>query len=432
MGNSTMPPWNDRTASGARAGPLRVVHVAAVPEMLLFLAGHLSDLAARGVDVVIVASPGPALGRLAESEGVASVAVPMTREITPLDDLATLVRLTRTLRELRPDVIDVHTLKAGLLGMIAGWLAGVPVRIYHLHGLRHVTTSGLRRSILRASERITSTLATRVLCVSRSIARVAVEEGLVPARKMAVLLGGSIAGVDATGRFVAPRDDGERRAARAALGLPPDARVIGFVGRLVRDKGVAELAEAWRALRESDPDLRLLILGEREAGDPIPDALAASLSEDPRVLLAGYDLDTPRYYRAMDVVALPTYREGFPVVPLEAAAMGLPVVATDVPGCVDAVVHGVTGTLVPPRDVPALAAALRTYLADAELRRGHGAAGRERVLRDYDSRRLWDALHDEYVRLASGLRRREAGQPAAADGEPGSGASRGARLRSRP
>lgn len=384
--------------------PLRIVHLSAAPEMLGFLEGHLADLAARGIDVVLVASPGPVLDELAAAEGVDRVGVPITREIAPLHDLASLARLVRTFRALRPDVVAVHSLKGGLLGVVAARLAGVPVRVYHLHGLRHVTTSGARRALLRACERLASRGATRVLCVSRSVARAAIAEGLVPARKAAVLLGGSIAGVDAAGRFAAPRDDGERRAARVAAGLPPDARVVGFVGRLVRDKGIAELAGAWRVLRERHPELRLVLVGAPEAGDPVPAEAAAALAGDPRVIATGRVRDTPRWYRAMDVLALPTYREGFPVVALEAAAMGLPVVATAVQGCVDAVVPGVTGALVPPRDVPALAEALDAYLGDPELRRSHGAAARARVLREYAQRPLWDALRGEYLRLVAEAR----------------------------
>lgn len=388
------------------ARPLRVVHLTAVPEMLLFLQGHLADLAARGFDVTVVSSPGPLLDRLAASEGVRRVGVPISREITPARDLVSLLRLTRAFRSLRPDVVDVHTVKAGILGVVAARLAGVPVRVYHVHGLRHVTTTGIRRAVLRACERLTARLATRVLCVSRSVARDALAEGLLPPAKTAVLLGGSIAGVDATGRFVAPRDEGERRAARVAVGLPADARVLGFVGRVVRDKGIVELAAAWSILREAHPDLRLVIVGPREQGDPIPEEVAAALARDPRVVLAGHVRDTPRWFRAMDVVALPTYREGFPVVTLEAAAMAIPVVATEIPGCVDAVIQGVTGTLVPPRDARALAAAIGAYLDDPGRRRAHGAAARERVLREYDQRPLWDALRGEYQRLAAAAGRR--------------------------
>ncbi|HEX7624786.1 MAG TPA: glycosyltransferase family 4 protein [Anaeromyxobacteraceae bacterium] len=379
---------------------LRLVHVTTVPDSLLFLGGQPRYLRERGFEVVAVSSPGAALERFQRAEEVACHTIAMARAITPWRDLVALVRLTLLLRRLRPDIVDAHTPKGGLLGMIAAALAGVPVRIYHLHGLRFLTAEGLQRRLLRLTERIAAALSTRILCVSHSIAAAAEQDDLVEPGKLTVLLGGSINGVDAGGRFQRPTS-GESAAARAELGIPTSARVIGFVGRVVRGKGVVELARAWGRLRETMPDLWLLLVGPLEDQDPIPAEVVAALRADPRVLMAGQDWDTPRWYRAMDVVALPTYREGFPVVPLEAAAMALPVVSTTVAGCVDAVVDGTTGTLVPPRDDGALEAALRAYLDDPGLRRRHGEAARERVLRDFDQPRLWSALHQAYLTEAA-------------------------------
>jgi glycosyltransferase involved in cell wall biosynthesis len=388
---------------------IRLVHVTTVPETLLFLAGQPGFLAERGFELHAIASPGPLLREFGDAEKVRCHAVPMARRITPLRDLVALGRLWRTLRTLRATIVDAHTPKAGLLGMISARLAGVPVRIYHLHGLRYLTARGPGRALLRATERVAAALATRVVCVSRSVAEVAVADGVVPREKITVLLGGSINGVDARGRFTPAADGASRRAARAALGLPPEARVVGFVGRLVREKGIVELAEAWRALRDELPDLRLVLVGPREPHDPIPPEVERSLEADPRVVLAGRDWDTPRWFRAMDVVALPSWREGFPVVPLEAAAMALPVVATRVPGCVDAIVDGVTGRLVPARDPAALAAALRAYLVDPELRARHGGAARARVLAEFEQGRIWRALHGEYARSVEAAGRSRSG-----------------------
>ncbi|HEX8907767.1 MAG TPA: glycosyltransferase family 4 protein [Anaeromyxobacteraceae bacterium] len=380
--------------------PLRLVHVTTVPESLFFLRGQPRYLRQRGFEVTAVSSPGESLERFRRDEEVCAHAVPMARAITPARDLVALARLTDLLRRLRPDIVDAHTPKGGLLGMLAARLAGVPVRIYHLHGLRYLTARGLSRRVLRLTERLSAALATRVLCVSRSVADVAAAEGVVPAGKLGVLLGGSINGVDAANRFVPPTP-AEAASARAALGIPAGAPVLGFVGRLVREKGIVELWRAWSSLREELPELRLVLVGPLEPPDPLPREVQAGLEGDARVLMAGLRWDTPRYFRALDVLALPSYREGFPVVPLEAAAMGLPVVATRVPGCVDAIVDGVTGTLVPPRDPAALASALRAYLADPELRRRHGAAARARVLRDFDQERIWSALHLEYLEQAA-------------------------------
>jgi glycosyltransferase involved in cell wall biosynthesis len=181
--------------------------------------------------------------------------------------------------------------------------------------------------------------------------------------------------------------------------MEPDARVVGFVGRIVRDKGVEDLINCWRIIRDEFPDVHLLVVGPFEPRDPVSSETEKILMNDHRIHLVGSTWETPPLYNAMDLLVLPSHREGFPVVPLEAAAMGLPVVATRIPGCIDAVVDGVTGFLIPPQDPPALCEALRRYLVDPELRRRHGRAGRERVLSDFRPESIWKAACDVYRRV---------------------------------
>lgn len=321
----------------------------------------------------------------------------MTRRISPLRDLVALVRLWRTLRTLRPTIVHAHSPKGGLLGMIAALLARVPVRVYHIRGLPHATARGLRRVVLLASERVSTALAHRVLAVSRSMKQIAVRDGICPAEKIWVPLGGSGNGVDAS-RFRPPGAAGRARV-RAELGIPQEALVVGFVGRIGSDKGIADLVDAWAQLRRERPELHLLLVGGAEGEDPLPAEVTRALERDPRVHLTGAVPSAARLYGAMDVVALPSYREGMPNVALEAAATALPVVATEIPGCVDAVQDGVTGTLVPPHDPAALRAALRRYLGDEALRVEHGAAGRRRVLAEFDQLAVWRAIASEYGRL---------------------------------
>ena len=174
---------------------------------------------------------------------------------------------------------------------------------------------------------------------------------------------------------------------------------MGYVGRIVRDKGIAELESAWQLLKERFPNLFLLLVGPVEGHDPVPPQVLDSLRKDPRVRLVGSVKETPLFYAAMDLLVLPSHREGFPNTPLEAAAMELPVVATRVDGCVDAVVDGVTGLLVPPRDPQALGAAIERLILDPELRQQMGQAGRQRVLRDFRPEALWQAQYQQYREL---------------------------------
>jgi glycosyltransferase involved in cell wall biosynthesis len=324
----------------------------------------------------------------------------MPRRITPLGDLASLWRIARIMRRIRPQIVDGHTPKGGLLAMMAATLCRVPVRVYHMHGLPLMTATGWKRRLLRATEKTACGLAHQVYCVSASVREVAIAEGLCPPDKIKVLGGGSIAGVDAQTRFNPARLPASvRDEIRARHGIPADAFVAGFVGRIVRDKGIIELAAAWQTLRDEFPNLHLLCAGPFESQDPVPADVEQLLRSDPRIHLAGDVNEMPSFYRALDLLLLPTYREGLPTVLLEASAMELPLVATRIPGCIEAVRDGETGTLVPMKDPVALAMATRAYVRDAELRRRHGENGRRFMESDFCPELLHELLHREYLRL---------------------------------
>ncbi len=365
-----------------------------------FFTGQIGYTKAWGFEIQAISSPGVDLKKFAEREQVAVHAVEMPRRITPLRDLIAIFQLWRTLRRIRPAIVHAHTPKGGLLGTIAAWLARIPVRIYHMHGLPLITATGYKRLLLRWSEQVACRLAHQVFCVSRSVREVALAESLCRPEKIKVLLRGSINGVDAAHRFN-PTNTSEnaRKDTRSTYSIPADALVVGFVGRIVCDKGLVKLAKAWRALHQEFPALHLVVVGPFEPQDPVPPDVEALLRDDPRIHLTGMVDNTPPLYAAMEVLALPSYREGFGLAAIEASAMKVPVVATRIPGCVDAVEDGVTGMLVPPRDAAALADAIRTYLNHPELRRQHGQAGRQRVLRDFRPDAIWEALYQEYVRL---------------------------------
>ena len=364
------------------------------------LRGQLADMRQRGHQVTLLThGPPEQLARLRRREGVEVYDVPMSREIDLAQDMRSLVALTRRLLELRPDVVNASTPKAGLLGMLAAAAAGVPVRIYLLRGLRLETTRGPKRAILWACERAAMSTAGQVLCVSSSLQGRAEELRLLKPGAGRVLGEGSSNGLE-LGRF--ERDealDAEIVRARARLGLGAEDRVIGFVGRLTRDKGIEELLEVFEQLAAQRPDVYLLLIGDFEEGDPVSDARRASCERHPRILHTGFVRRPEPYYYMMDVLAFPSWREGLPNVPLQAAACEVPVVGFDTTGTRDAIRHGVTGTLVTPGDTEALRRVLAHYLTDEAHRARHGARGKAWVAEAFQPERIWKELAQLYEEL---------------------------------
>lgn len=360
--------------------------------------GQFAFMKEAGMEVSALSSGGDDLTALATEDKVNVFAVDMPRRISPLLDLGSVRAISKVIRQIQPDIVHAHTPKAGLLGMISAKVCRVPIRVFHVHGL---LIGHKHDKLLRRTEAMSCRLASKVFCVSHFARQTYIDEGLCPSDKIVTFCGGSISGVDAEIRFNPELVKERGVALRRSLGIPSDALVVGFVGRIVRDKGIGELAEAWSQLRERFPNLHLLLAGPIEPHDPLPPGVLEMFKADERVHLTGLIEDTAAAYSAMDLLVLPTYREGLPVAPLEAASMELPVVATLIPGCQEAIADGVTGTLVPARDVGALQAALATYLADPDLRERHGRAGRARMLSEFRPQPIWRATYDEYQRLLS-------------------------------
>ena len=353
------------------------------PQTCLTLTGRLRALGEAGFRVTLVSSPGELLEKTAATEGARAVAIPMERGMAPLADLLSLIRLLRLLHTLRPEMTEFSTPKAGLLGGLAARLAGVPARVYMLRGLKLNTAKGLKRRILLGAERLSASCAQAVLCNSASLRSEALALRIAPAAKLKLLGNGSSNGVNPE-RFSPGASD-----VRSKLGLRPDSPVVGFVGRLTRDKGLPELIEAFALILRRQPDAHLLLVGWFDAAeDALSPALQARIERHARIHCTGYVGDTAPYYRAMDLLVLPTWREGFPNVVLEAAATGLPVVTTECTGSRDSVVPEVTGLLIPPGYPQAISEAVLRLLRDPARRRRMGVAARAWVVEHYSDARV--------------------------------------------
>jgi len=314
--------------------------------------------------------------------------------MAPISDLWSLLRLCWLLYRLKPDMTEFSTPKAGLLGSVAAKLCGVPSRVYFLRGLKLETCTGIKRRVLLAAERVASACSHTVLCNSESLRNQALALRIAPEAKLSLLGSGSSNGVDVERFSPGPG------VLRAQLGLPSYAPVVGFVGRLTRDKGLPELVEAFDTILAASPQAHLFLVGWFDvAEDALGRSLRSRIKNHPRIHLTGYVDDTAPYYRVMDVMVLPTWREGFPNVVLEAAASGIPVVTTLCTGSRDSVVPEVTGLLIPPGYPDAISEAVLQLLRNPELRYRMGEAARAWVLQNYVNGRVLGLTVSCYMRL---------------------------------
>jgi lipopolysaccharide/colanic/teichoic acid biosynthesis glycosyltransferase/glycosyltransferase involved in cell wall biosynthesis len=377
----------------------RRVCVVAASDMTVraFLAPHLRAMQAEyDVTVAVNTSNGRLLSDLGVDGHLAIVRI--ERRISPWRDLAALVALYRLIRTRGFDIVHSMTPKAGVLAMTAAWLARTPIRIHTFTGQVWATRRGAARAILRALDSAIARMATTGIADSASQREFLIRERVASGPSLTVLENGSVSGVDM--ETFRP-DAAVRLAMRERLRVAQTDVVLLFVGRLTRDKGVLDLARAFRTIAGESSDLRLLFVGPDEEG--LRDAIAAeSAPHADRVHFLEFSDRPQDLMAAADVLCLPSYREGFGAVIIEAAACGVPAVASRIYGIVDAIENGRTGLLHPAGDVPALVDQLRRMIADAECRRSLGVAARSRVERDFTSARLTTALMSLYSELLGG------------------------------
>lgn len=372
----------------------KLCYVATIPAVVhAFLRQHI-DAAASKYEVTVVCNSTDV--HLLDDLAVRRVLLPIERKPAPWSDALALFRLYRLFRSERFDIVHSHMPKTALLGMLAAWLAGVPIRINTFHGEVWATRTGWRRAALKLFDRLIALLATDILVVSPSQREFLANEGVLPRDKAKVIGAGSVCGVDGT-RFRA--DPGIRSAMRRSLGIAETATVILFVGRLNRDKGLLDLAAAFAAIAAQRSDVALLLVGSEEdvAFSRIQHICAASSQ---RLHYADFTSTPERYMAAADIYCLPSYREGFGMTVIEAAACGLPAVASRIYGITDAVAEGKTGLLFPAGDVTALTRDLLQLIDDAPRRRAMGDAAHARALELFCAERITGEMMAFYDGLA--------------------------------
>ena len=330
---------------------------------------------------------------LAEGHGAEVIGLPIRRQISPWTDLRTLAAMVRLFRERQFDAVHSFSPKAGLLATIAGRIAGVPVRIHTYTGQVWMTRSGIMRWLLAAADRVIARFATHLLADSPSQLRVLLENHIVRSQgKCRVLGSGSITGVDPA-RF---RPDAPTRAAvRRELGIGLDATVFLFLGRMTRDKGVLDLAQAFASLAALHSAAVLLFVGpDEERVRPRIELICGAHAG--KLKFVGYTRTPERYIAAADALCLPSYREGFGAVIIEAAAAGIPATGSRIYGITDAIIDGETGLLHIPADANDLAQKMGMLLEDPALRERLGTRARQRAINEFNQQQLTQALLDFY------------------------------------
>jgi glycosyltransferase involved in cell wall biosynthesis len=378
----------------ATPNSMRGISVAVVSRcawtLVTFRRGLLQSLLAAGAQPLAVGDGRDGCAPRLRDSGIAFQHVDVARRgLSPLQDLALLLRLARLFRQHRPDVVHCFTIKPAIYGTFAAALAGVPARVVTITGLGHAFTSAPAwlTAIVSALYRAALSLAHVVQFQNAEDRDLFVRKRIVDAAKTRLVAG---SGVDI--RAFAPQP------------LPAGAgRSMHFlmIARLIREKGVLEFIEAAQQLRQLYPDVRFSLLGGMDARNPsgFTGAQLQAIQSSQVVRWLGETHDVRPSLSDADVVVLPSYREGLPRALLEAAAMGRPAVASDVPGCRQAVVDGVTGYLVPARDVQSLAAAMRRLIDNPHEVATMGAAARARVTAHFDESTVVQATLDEYRRL---------------------------------
>lgn len=373
---------------------MKVLHVVNISFVLpYFIGGQFDFFPKKDIKFFVACTPSDDFFKYAKEKSFEPVPVPVLREINLVQDIKTIVTLYKLIKKEKIEVVIGHTPKGGLLAMIAAYCAGNGNRIYFRHGIMYETSSGLKKTILKSIEKLTGKLATKVVCVSKFVLEFSNNNQLSAKSKNIILGRGSCNGVDALTRFN-PKLISVRRT-RDEFGIAQNDFVLGYVGRLVNDKGINELITAYKITKSKiGKRFKLLLIGPYEERDSLSPKIKTLIENDPDIFHIGLVDDVENYYQLMDVFILPSYREGFGTVNLEASSMELPVLTTQHTGCRDSILNNVTGKYITldPKDI---SEKIMYYFEHPDVAVKHGKNGRAFVLEFFEQHSVWADIDRE-------------------------------------
>ena len=383
----------------------KLIRITTVPLSLkVLLKGQLRFMASNGFDVKGVSSEGEELREVRENEGIAVEAITMSRKITPFQDLKSLWQMWNFLRKEKPQIVHTHTPKAGIIGMLAARLAGVPHRLHTVAGLPLMEATGTKRKILNFVEKLTYSSATRVYPNSKGLYDFILQNNFIQSNKLKIIANGSSNGIDTA--FFSPDQvtEIERVTLREKLNIQPDDFVFVFVGRIVSDKGINELIKAFselQAVENNEPaGIKLLLVGGLENDlDPLNPETLAEINQNKDIISVGFQRDVRSFFAIADALVFPSYREGFPNVVMQAGAMGLPSIVSDINGCNEIIIEGENGLIIPSKNVEKLKEKMLTLAKDKNLYTKLKGNSRRMIENRYEQSVVWNALLEEYEGL---------------------------------
>jgi len=377
----------------------KIVRITTVPISLkTLLKGQHRFMSDQGLKVIGVSSMGPELIDVKNDEGIDVRDINMSRKITPLKDLKSLWSAYCLFRKEKPTIVHSHTPKAGIIGMLAAKLAGVPLRLHTVAGLPLMESKGIKRSLLDLVEKLTYASATKVYPNSKGLFDFIVSNQYTSINKLKVIANGSSNGINTSIFSKELISEEQKRVLKNELGIKEEDFVFVFVGRLVGDKGVNELIKAFCKLNY--PSVKLLLVGPLESDlDPLDNDTLRLIDENERIIPVGFQKDVRPYFAISNALIFPSYREGFPNVVMQAGAMELPAIVSDINGCNEIIIEGKNGTIIPVKDVDAVKNAMEMMITDKELYLKMKGNAREMITERYEQQVVWDALLTEYKSL---------------------------------